>query len=72
MDDNFFYKKLGKRIFKIRKQRKISQEKLSFSTGIDRKYICQIERGCANPTIKTIEKIATALKIKIFFLFDNL
>lgn len=72
MSDNFFYKKLGKKILKIREKKKISQEKLSFSAGLDRTYICQIEKGSANPTLKTIEKIATALKIKLSILFENL
>ncbi len=72
MGDNFFYKKLGKNIVKIREKKKISQEILSFSTGIDRKHICQIENGQINPTLKTIEKIANALKIKLCLLFECL
>lgn len=72
MSDNFFYKKLGRKIIQIRERKKISQEKLSFSSGLDRTYICQIENGSANPTLKTIEKITSALKIKLFILLQNL
>ncbi|MCX7955807.1 MAG: helix-turn-helix domain-containing protein [Patescibacteria group bacterium] len=72
MSDNFFYKKLGKKIIKVRERKKISQENLSFSTGLDRTYICRIEKGLANPTLKTIEKIANALKIKLCLLFESI
>ncbi|GAB4219675.1 MAG: hypothetical protein Fur009_6950 [Candidatus Microgenomates bacterium] len=68
MGNNFLYKKIGWKILKIREKKKISQEALSFSTGIDRTYLCRIEKGDANPTIKIIERIASALKVKLYLL----
>lgn len=43
----------------------ISQKELSLLTGIDQSDISKIERGIANPSIKTLERIATALGAKV-------
>lgn len=48
----------------IRKNKSISQEKLSEKTGLDRTYISLIETGKRNPTLTSICKIAQALDIK--------
>jgi len=69
MKGNFFYLKLGSCIVSLREKKKISQEKLAFLSGVDRTYISRIEKGYANPTVKVIEKIATALRVKIHSLF---
>lgn len=39
----------------------ISQKQLAALTGIDQSDISKIERGVANPSIATLERIATAL-----------
>lgn len=57
--------KLGKKIHQLRKEAGLSQEKLGELTGLDRTYISGIERGLRNPSLKNIEKIAKALKVKI-------
>ncbi|MCS7093555.1 MAG: helix-turn-helix domain-containing protein [Patescibacteria group bacterium] len=69
-DEDFSFKRLGQKISQLRKIRRLSQEVLSFESGLDRTYICRIENGQANPTIKTIRKIALALKTKVIVLFD--
>ena len=53
-----------------RKSKKISQEKLSEISGIDRSYLSEIETGKKSPSLSTILKIANALKEKpsVFFL----
>lgn len=71
MRGNFFYDRLGRCIFQTREKKKISQEQLSFQCGVDRTYISRIEKGHANPTIKIIEKIANALKVKLHVLLRN-
>ena len=57
-------KRFGVSVRKIRKERGLSQEKLSFEAKLDRTYISGIERGERNPSLKNIGKIAKALKIK--------
>ena len=43
----------------------ISQKELSEKTGIDQADISRIERGLANPSISTLERIAEALNAKL-------
>lgn len=55
----------------IRKNKSISQEKLSKITGLDRTFISLIETGKRNPTLTTITKIANGLDIKLTDLFSR-
>ena len=45
--------------------RGISQKQLAQMTGIDQSDISKIERGTANPSISTLERIAKALGGKL-------
>jgi len=65
MKGNFFYKRLGERIFTERKRKKLSQEKLSLLSDIDRTYIVRIESGKANPSMRILRKICRVLRVKI-------
>ncbi|MFH1827241.1 MAG: helix-turn-helix transcriptional regulator [bacterium] len=65
MRGNFFYKKIGERIYLERKRKSISQEKLSFLSDIDRTYLSRIENGKVNPSVKVIRKISKGLRIKV-------
>jgi len=60
----------GKKIRKIRNEKDYSQEEFAFKCGLHRTYIGCIERGEKNITIKNIEKIAKALKVKMSALFN--
>ncbi len=42
----------------------MSQEELSFNSGLDRTYISLLERGKRKPTINTVFALANALNIK--------
>ncbi len=55
--------KFGRRLQKIRKSNRISQEELAERLVMHRTYIGMIERGERNPTIRTLYKIAKALKV---------
>ena len=57
--------KLGKKIQGLRKDSRLTQEKLAEMTGLDRTYISDIERGVRNPSLKSLQKLAVALKISI-------
>lgn len=53
-------------IKEIREQKEITQEELSKRSGISRNYIAELENNKkANPSFKTIYKIATALQVEI-------
>lgn len=55
--------KFGQKMQKVRKSKKISQEGLAEMLAMHRTYIGLIERGERNPTIRTLYKIAKALKV---------
>jgi len=62
---------VGSNIKVFRKKRRLTQEKLAGIIGVDYKYLQRMEgRNTPNLTIKTIEKIAQALKIKPSKLFE--
>ncbi len=44
----------------------ISQKELSVLSGIDQSDISKIERGVANPSIGTLERIAEALQARLY------
>jgi transcriptional regulator with XRE-family HTH domain len=55
--------KFGQKMQKVRKGTGISQEELAAKLAMHRTYIGMIERGERNPTIRTLYKIAKALKV---------
>jgi transcriptional regulator with XRE-family HTH domain len=63
-------KQVGARIRKIRLTKGLSQEELAFEADLHRAYIGQIERGEKNIGVQNLQKIATALKIRISKLID--
>lgn len=56
-------------VIEARKESGITQKELSELTGIAQGDISKLENGNANPSIKTLERIATALgkRLKIEF-----
>lgn len=65
MRGNFLYRRLGEVIIDWRKRKKYSQEELALLSDVDRTYLARIEEGKANPTIKTLHKLARILRVKI-------
>jgi transcriptional regulator with XRE-family HTH domain len=57
------YEKFGSNIKKYRKAIGLTQEKLAESAKIDPKSIISIENGVRNPTLRTIYRLAKALKV---------
>jgi transcriptional regulator with XRE-family HTH domain len=62
--------RFGQRVKKIRQQIKMSQEDLANSAKIDLTTVNELEQGNRDPMLKTIWKIANALKVKVSELFD--
>ena len=61
---------LGLKVKKFRKQQKLTQEKLAEIIGVDNGYISKLEVGQNFPSISTLEKIAAALNIELYELFQ--
>jgi transcriptional regulator with XRE-family HTH domain len=65
------YKRLGQKIKKRRLKLGLSQEELSEKAKLDLTSINEIENGSRNPSVKTVHKIALALKTPISELFSD-
>lgn len=65
MDNKDILIKFGKSVRRIRRDKNLSQEELSFKAGLHRTYIGMIERAEKNITLINIEKIANALNVDI-------
>ena len=61
--------KLGNRIKKLRKSLGYTQEELAEKINISRTHMGHIEQGRKSPSIKIMEKLARALKVKVSNLF---
>ena len=61
---------LGLKVKEFRKQQKLTQEKLAVIIGVDNGYISKLEVGQNFPSISTLEKIAAALNIELYELFQ--
>lgn len=61
---------LGLKIKELRKQKKLTQEKLAEMFNLDAGYISKLEVGRNFPTIGTLEKIAKALDVELYELFQ--
>lgn len=57
--------KYGAVIRRLRMQKDLSQERLAEIAKVDAKTIIQIEGGKRNPTLKTLQKNASALKVNL-------
>ena len=66
-------KKLGKRIKKIREERKILFADMSYRTRIRPYYLKKIENGTAYGVLlnRHLLKIANALDVKLSYLFED-
>ncbi|MBN8930517.1 MAG: helix-turn-helix transcriptional regulator [Rhizobium pusense] len=56
---------VGLNVLKIRRERSLSQEELSFRSGLTRAYLSGLEAGRRNPTIVSLHKLAEALGVDI-------
>jgi transcriptional regulator with XRE-family HTH domain len=63
-------KAIGLRIRELRKQKKLSQEELSYKSELMLSQIGRIERGETNPTISTLYVLAEALEVELKDLVD--
>jgi transcriptional regulator with XRE-family HTH domain len=64
-------KALGKRIRELRDAKGWSQERLAAAAYLDRSYLAGIESGARNPSVRSLLKIANALKVQLRDLFED-
>jgi len=63
------YENLGTRVRNLRQRLNVSQEQLAEIAKLDLTSVSEIESGLRNPSLKTIHKLALALKVNIRELF---
>ena len=68
---NNLKKYLAKQIYYRRQLEGLSQEEFANKIGVSVPLISQIERGIANPTLSTLEKIASYFKISVAEILDQ-
>ncbi len=61
---------IGLRIKEIRKIRGLSQEELAEKAETSANYLSRMERGTENPTLDMLIKLAHALEVEIWEIFD--
>lgn len=55
----------GESVRKARRSRGISQERLSFDSGLDRTFVSAVERGTRNPSLLSVCALADALGLDV-------
>jgi hypothetical protein len=56
--------KVSSRLYDLRIERELSQDKLAQKAGIDRKTVNRIENGHFSPNLSTLIRLCSALKVK--------
>lgn len=59
--------RIGERLKEVRNIRQLSLDDVAEQTGVSKPMLGQIERGQSSPTINTLWKISTGLKIPLSF-----
>ncbi len=62
---------IGNKLKYIRNKRNLSLDEVTKLTGVSKAMLGQIERGQSNPTVSTLWKIATGLKVSFSFFIDE-
>ena len=65
-----FYKNLGLKIKKLRKQRNLTQQQLANSIGKGLNFVGKIEVAFSKPSLETLIDIASALEVEVSKLTD--
>ena len=67
---NLFRQKFGEKIKELRTKQHITQEELSFRSGVSRSHIGMIEKGLRDISLTCIFKLSRALNTPIYEIFD--
>src|SRR5437899_3316895 len=63
--------RLGPRLRQLRSQRDLTIAQLAEKAGVSSGMISQIERGNANPSIKTLQRLRAALGVNLWEFLDE-
>ena len=63
--------RIPERLKELRKQKKLTLEKLAQRAGCTKSYISQLERGTSAPSLSMLSRLADALEIRVVQLFDE-
>lgn len=63
--------KLGEKIRNLRKEQKVSIEKLAQMSGVSTGLISQMERDITTPSVDTLWEVSKALNVHINYFFDE-
>ena len=61
---------LGKRLRRIRQERGLTLKQIEAKVGVSATHVSEIERGNTSPTIRALERIASALGVAPSYLID--
>lgn len=56
-------RRFGINVAQLRREAGLSQEALADAAKVARSYMSDIERGARNPTLRVVERIASALEV---------
>lgn len=65
-------KQLGKRISGVRREKKMTSEKLAYEAGISKGYLSDVENGKKLPSIKVLAELAEVLGVRLRRFFETL
>lgn len=65
MNTDDFAAKIPENLSNIRKQQRFTQKEVAALAGLNPNYYAKVERGDGVPSLKTLHKIAQALKVNI-------
>ena len=63
--------KVGQRLKQLRKEKGVTQEKLSFASDVDKTYISEVENGKRNISMINLEKLVVTLGGSLRTFFDH-
>ncbi len=62
---------IGERLRELREEKNLSQGDIEKKTGLLRCYVSRVENGHTVPAIETLEKMARALEIPMYKLYND-
>ncbi|WP_371422212.1 helix-turn-helix transcriptional regulator [Tardiphaga sp.] len=62
---------LARNLRRLRLERGLSQDDLAAEAGVRQALVSAIEVATANPTVKSLDQLARALKVEVSVLFDR-
>ena len=63
MSDDKLLNQISENLSRIRKEQRYTQRELAELAGLNSNYYAKVERGDGMPSLKTIHKLAKALKV---------